>query len=79
MPIMFDDKEMNDLGAKCNDQWIVFGEVYYLTPTSYRDIKIVDLIHVYRYANAKEFDNIDITDDILCANPPVSQSKLDPR
>ena len=35
--------------------------------------------HEYQYAKAIEFNNIDSSEDILCAKTPVSQNNLDPR
>ena len=73
------DIHPSNLGVKCNNQWIVFGGIhssyhflsnFYSTPITYRDIRFDDLEHAYQYAKAIEFNDIDSSEDILCAKSP---------
>ena len=75
------DIHPSNLGVKTNDRWIIFGGVhssyhflsnYYSTPIQYRDIEFNDLEHAYQYAKAIEFNDIDSSEDILCAKTPSS-------
>ena len=45
---------------------------YYSTPIQYRDIEFNDLEHAYQYAKAIEFNDINSSEDILCAKTPSS-------
>ena len=79
------DIHPSNLGVKSNNQWIIFGGIhssyhflsnFYSSSMTYRDIKFDNLEHAYQYAKAIEFNDIDSSEDILCAKTPSIAKQL---